>query len=538
MEAYIEAARFEFIIKEINRALRNKVTEGNNALKCACGLMIIPFFQIPAGCLCVKACDVKRECRAKIQSILLGLTNEDMTWKFHLTGMEADISIHIMDTAKTSEQRITITQQLTAPKQDAMELLEINVTLTPEQEAELEKEKEELAELAATFTPPAHLEEMKPYIEQLKAFEVKLDVAPGPTPAEEKAATEIFDKVRKILQQEADKAGQNPKIIGAAFNQVHGGHIQAYNVGHNKGSGVDPDHEKVVEKIQKMAAEAKEKFPRAQQSTLDPIILVKQAVELKEDYVALVTELAAESKAELELPPGRLFKGIYRIVEKSAMRYGEMQNMCNNVFDVLRGMIVFKNDKDIGNAVQRLGEIAQIVRIKERLHNKSRTSEGWGDVMVNFRLNTPDEAKSGRRLSAGTEHHICEIQFARHEMYTMRKSLGGHHEYFIFRASLELHEVNHLALPTDILSNTIDHELKAAMEAQRYDACTALQTLLNTAKGAEVQKEQKQAEIEELEKQKKYTDCQECKAVIDSLDKLLRKTEAEMRLVVDKSVKK
>jgi len=530
MAPYIEDSRFEFIMIQINRVLKTKVNEGNNVRKCGCALCFIPFFQIPACCLFVKAGDVQGECRAKVQSILLGLTNEEMSWKFHLTGNEAEISIHIMDTAIPRETRIS---QI-SPKQDAMELLEINVTLTAEQEKELDQEKERLSALAKSFVPPAHLEEMIPYIERLKVFEKKLDVAPGPTHEEEKEATEIFNEVRKILKREADNAGENPKVIGAAFMEVHGGHIQVYNAGHSKGSGSDKDHEAVVDMLKKLAVKCKEKNPNPQQSTLDPIILVKQAVELKDDYLELVNKLAEECDAEVELPAGRLFKGIYRIVEKSAMRAGEMQNMCNNVFDVLRGMLIFKTDEAIGKAVTRLGELAEIVRVKERLHNLSRTSEGWGDVMVNFRLKIDDKNK---KHSVGTEHHICEIQFARLEMFTMRKTLGGHHEYFIFRASLELHEVNKLSKPTDLLSNTIQCELDAAMDDQRFDACSALQTMLSTATGAELEIEKKKEEIENAQKAKDFKTCGELKGSITSLERLLRKTEAEMRLVVEQSLK-
>ena len=43
-----------------------------------------------------------------------------------------------------------------------------------------------------------------------------------------------------------------------------------------------------------------------------------------------------------------------------------------------------------------------IVRVKERLGKRNRTSEGWGDVLINFRV-TVDE--DGVLYS-----HICEVR--------------------------------------------------------------------------------------------------------------------------------
>ena len=100
-------------------------------------------------------------------------------------------------------------------------------------------------------------------------------------------------------------------------------------------------------------------------------------------------------------------------------------------------MLVYNSDAEIERGVKKLAEVAEVVRIKERLHDSSRTSEGWGDVMVNFRMKPNPECTH----SVGEEDHICELQFARLKMLRIRQDFGGHEQYFTLRAAIELHEV-------------------------------------------------------------------------------------------------
>ena len=72
-------------------------------------------------------------------------------------------------------------------------------------------------------------------------------------------------------------------------------------------------------------------------------------MQIKDQYNELIQAVAdAVDDSKFHLPPKRQLKGLYRIVEKAAMRPGEMRHMVNNILDVCRGMILFANDKAIG----------------------------------------------------------------------------------------------------------------------------------------------------------------------------------------------
>jgi hypothetical protein len=57
------------------------------------------------------------------------------------------------------------------------------------------------------------------------------------------------------------------------------------------------------------------------------------------------------------------------------------------------------------------------------------TSGGWADIMINF------------CFQDDKEQHVCELQLVHTQLYTVRKNMGAHKTYSIFRAALELCEM-------------------------------------------------------------------------------------------------
>jgi len=382
-----------------------------------------------------------------------------------------------------------------------------------------------LQKLADEFVPPGKSEAMKPLQERLKKFEASLDDGSA-LAHDEKEARETFAAVRDILKEEAEKANTSPLGINAIFNKFHGGHKKAYDIAHEKGSGDDPDHEATIKKAKDMAAVVLKQFPKAQQTVSDPIVIVQQASQIRIAYNDVLKDLQLATGGELELPAGRQLKSLYRIVEKSFMRPGEMQNMCNSVLDVLRGMIIFEHDADIGKALDELNQRTEIVRVKERLAKNSRTGEGWGDILINFKLKQGLSAA----IDAGSYSHICEVQFARKEMHAMRKTLGGHDEYFWFRAAMELHEVNHLPLPSMKLSNRINAKVDELMERREFGSCGSLQELEKHSQAAEAQKDAIEAQLEMHMRNKNFAACKQLQTNVTALNDQLKRIESQFNL--------
>eukprot|EP00397_Hematodinium_sp_SG-2012_P026044 GEMP01027251.1.p1 GENE.GEMP01027251.1~~GEMP01027251.1.p1 ORF type:complete len:586 (+),score=121.68 GEMP01027251.1:51-1808(+) len=502
---YITQQKWEQVVRRLNQELASRVQDIDSTVVCGIFWLCTPAALLGI-ILLVKTCEKKKNCSRILSQQISNESGGGITWSFHIDDKRSWLKVRVAQgTPKLSDQaglkqdnqasnhNMMATAPMSTPyaipvQQVPMQPVPLQQSMpaprssaggqTPVDKVKLSADQ---AALADQFTPPAHMSNMKPFIVQLKEFEEKMD-SHTVTSYEEKEIREIFEKVREILAAEAEKALKNPAYIKATFMKYHGRHLDAYNVAHRKGSGSDTAHHDTVKLATELGIKAKREYPKAQQRTLDPIVLVQQAEELKEHYVTLLRGLAEKTGAELELPPNRQLKGLYRIVEKSAMRPGEMQNMCNNVFDVLRSMLIFKDDQSIGNAMKIIADEVEIVRVKERLFDTSRTSEGWGDIMINFRLKLPSLAS----VSVGTGDHICEIQLARSEMYLMRKTLGGHEEYFWFRAAFELHEVNSIVLPTSRLSSAVSSKLSEFKTQHRFSQCGLLQELLARVNAAEV----------------------------------------------------
>jgi len=407
--------------------------------------------------------------------------------------------------------------------------------MTENEKEEMEKEHEKMQRRAEKFIPPANLPEMAEWKQKLEEFQEKQLTAhlPGTTStalnntttaqADKKEAEHAIKQVREILKEQASHH-EDPKLIGAVYNMYHGANKAEYDIGHTNGSGKDPDHERVVASLRSMSEKCKDAYPDLEQTLSNPIVLVKYGIELKSTYEKLVSRIAQETGAEYEKAG---VKGLYRIVEKTAMIHGKMQHKCNNVFDVLRGMLVFESDAEIEKSVKKLAEETDVVRVKERLHNDSRTSEGWGDVMVNFRMKADPECT----FSAGAEDYVCELQFARKDMLLMRKRFGGHAQYFKLRAATELHEVNGFN-PSMSVSEEISKEVEKMIAIDDYGPkFTKLDELLRSAKEAESKKAQlfESRKSEKAKKQKDVKALARITAEIDDVTKLLQKMANQMR---------
>jgi hypothetical protein len=136
-------------------------------------------------------------------------------------------------------------------------------------------------------------------------------------------------------------------------------------------------------------------------------------------------------------------KGLTRITEKLGLTPGENNWKPERVSDVVRGAIECKDFTTMINALRMFrdldtglcvtgetGGIAEkicITRAKDRFGTP--TSGGWADIMLNFHFENDEGV------------HICEVQLVHSQMFTMRKNMGAHKTYSVFRAALELLEM-------------------------------------------------------------------------------------------------
>ena len=88
---------------------------------------------------------------------------------------------------------------------------------------------------------------------------------------------------------------------------------------------------------------------------------------------------------------------------------------------------------DLDDGLKTTGETGDLKEDIVITRSKGRfghpTIGGWADIMVNFYF-TDDP-----------NQHICELQLVHTQLFTVRKKMGAHKSYGIFRAALELCEV-------------------------------------------------------------------------------------------------
>ncbi len=178
------------------------------------------------------------------------------------------------------------------------------------------------------------------------------------------------------------------------------------------------------------------------QSTNTVCGLFRGAMAISPRYNALMETIAFKTNSVFHKAAP---KGILRICEKLALTPAPHNWEPKRVTDVIRGAIECTNFTTMLNVLRLLcdldgderikvtgetGGIADrifITRCKGRFGHP--TSGGWADIMMNLCFQD-DESQ-----------HICELQLMHTQLYTVRKNMGAHKSYSIFRAALELCEM-------------------------------------------------------------------------------------------------
>lgn len=165
------------------------------------------------------------------------------------------------------------------------------------------------------------------------------------------------------------------------------------------------------------------------QSTNDLVDCYEHALAVRGMYVDLCRDVASKTEGVFHIAP---LKHCFRAFEKTALRPKDKRYKCDNVYNVVRGALVYCNMAGVLSAVQALVDSKDFVvdRIKDRFSPGNETSGGWRDVVVN-----------GYLKSDTTYMHRVEIQVHHQNLLTIRKDLGGHYIYAKFRSLLEVLEV-------------------------------------------------------------------------------------------------
>jgi hypothetical protein len=178
------------------------------------------------------------------------------------------------------------------------------------------------------------------------------------------------------------------------------------------------------------------------QSTNTVCGLFRGAMAISPRYNALMETIAFKTNSVFHKAAP---KGILRICEKLALTPAPHNWEPKRVTDVIRGAIECTNFTTMLNVLRLLCDLDGDERIKvtgetggitDRIfitRCKGRfghpTSGGWADIMMNFCFQD-DESQ-----------HVCELQLMHTQLYTVRKNMGAHKSYSIFRAALELCEM-------------------------------------------------------------------------------------------------
>jgi len=190
----------------------------------------------------------------------------------------------------------------------------------------------------------------------------------------------------------------------------------------------------------KLVVDCKQRKRRAAQKATTVIGLLRDAKAVTNRYNMLlkgVGEKTGVPESELHTIGN---KGIFRICEKLSLA-PTWQPEC--VQDIVRGAIECKDFTTMVNVLRLLCDLDDGLKItgetgdlKEDIvitRSKGRfghpTSGGWADIMVNF------------YFADDPNQHICELQLVHTQLFTVRKKMGAHQSYGIFRAALELCEV-------------------------------------------------------------------------------------------------
>jgi hypothetical protein len=159
------------------------------------------------------------------------------------------------------------------------------------------------------------------------------------------------------------------------------------------------------------------------------IALYLDGANIKPLFDELIGKIAKASKGVFKESP---LKHLFRAVEKTAMKLATDPNLgrADNVYDIVRCMVEYKTMAALAAGVRALEACKNVtvLRVKDRFSNP--TPGGWMDVMVSV------EIKGDRNK------HVCEVQFVHTNLLLIRKGMGGHDEYAVYRSAVELLEVH------------------------------------------------------------------------------------------------
>jgi hypothetical protein len=179
--------------------------------------------------------------------------------------------------------------------------------------------------------------------------------------------------------------------------------------------------------------------PQAQQCTTVSGLL-KSGEAVSQRYNALMGSVATKTGTTFHKARA---KGLVRILEKMPLTVGPTKGKPQRVCDFVRGAIECNNFTtmmsvkrllcDLDSKLTITGEAGGITEEICISRSKGRfgtpTSGGWADIMINFYFKDDDD------------QHICELQLVHTQLYTVRKNMGAHATYSVFRAALELLEM-------------------------------------------------------------------------------------------------
>ena len=165
--------------------------------------------------------------------------------------------------------------------------------------------------------------------------------------------------------------------------------------------------------------------------------LRRGAVGVSIQHHKLMAAIASKTGTRFHSAPQ---KGLLRVCEKLALAPEWKPERAQ---DIVRGAIESPNFSvmmnvlrllcDLDAKLQTTGETGGIAEEMCITRSKSRfgqpTSGGWGDIMINFYFK--DDV---------SWLHICEVQLVHTELYSVRKNMGAHGTYNVFRAALGLCE--------------------------------------------------------------------------------------------------
>jgi len=179
---------------------------------------------------------------------------------------------------------------------------------------------------------------------------------------------------------------------------------------------------------------------KMQQTCSSLTTLYGQANRIRRRFISFM-EMTAKTTQALPFDARHTLKDVFRAMEKAALRKNEQdRNRYNNVYDVVRGALVYATFKDIVKALEHLTKEKEIVidQIKDRFQPGAAAKGGWSDLVLSC------------HFADSMDAHVFEIQIHHKQFAATRAELGGHSIYAIFRCVAEALEVAGIDLSTNV----------------------------------------------------------------------------------------